>query len=107
MPFEQFRPQSFTLASVRAHAPATSGIYGISNATEWIFIGESNNIQASLLQDLQQENSALLQRVPTGFVFEVCDAGAWRARKARLVLEYHPVCNRRGTAGTPGMGRTL
>ncbi len=95
MPFERFMPRSFTPFSVRANAPAASGIYGISNAREWIFIGETDNIQASLLHDLQQSNSALLKRLPTGFVFELCGAAERRARQDRLILEYGPVCNRR------------
>ena len=94
MPFEQFTPRSFTSVSVRANAPATSGIYGISNAQEWIFIGETDNIQASLLRDLQQGDSPLLMRVPTGFVFERCVPAERRARQDRLILEYGPVCNR-------------
>jgi hypothetical protein len=95
MPFEQFTPRSFTSVSVRANAPTASGIYGISTAREWIFIGESDNIQASLLRDLQKGDSALLKRFPTGFVFEVCSAADRRARQDRLILEYEPVCNRR------------
>ena len=95
MPFEQFTPRSFTPISVRANAPVASGIYGISNAREWIFIGVTDNIQASLLHDLQQGHSALLNRLPTGFVFELCDAANRRARQDRLILEYEPVCNRR------------
>jgi len=94
MPFEQFTPRSFTPVSVRANAPTASGIYGISNAREWIFIGESDNIQASLLYDLQKGGSALLKRLPTGFVFELCSAADRRARQDRLILEYEPVCNR-------------
>jgi hypothetical protein len=95
MPFEQFTPKSFTPVSVRANAPAASGIYGISNAREWIFIGATDNIQAALLRDLHQDNSAFLKRFPTGFVFELCDAADRRARQDRLILEYEPVCNRR------------
>jgi hypothetical protein len=95
MPFEQFTPRSFTPVSVRANAPSASGIYGISNAREWIFIGESDNVQASLLRELQQSDSALQKRGPTGFVFELCDVGDRRARQDRLILEYEPVCNRR------------
>ena len=71
MPIEQFTPRSFTAVSVRANAPAASSIYGISNAREWIYIGETDNIQASLLNELQQSDSALLKRYPTGFVFEL------------------------------------
>jgi len=105
MPFEPFTPRSFTGVSVRANAPAASGIYGISNAREWIFIGESDNIQASLLHDLQKGYSALLKRLPTGFVFEICAAAARRVRRDRLIQEYEPVCNRR----LPGsdMGGTI
>ncbi len=95
MPFEQFTPRSFTPISVQVNAPAASGIYGISNAREWIFIGETDNIQASLLQDLRKGDSALLKRSPTGFVFELCDVADRRARQDRLILEYEPVCNRR------------
>ena len=93
MPFEKFTPQSFTPVSVRANAPTASGIYGISNAREWIYIGESDNIQASLLHNLQRGSSALLKRLPTGFVFELCDAADRRVRQDRLIQEYEPVCN--------------
>jgi hypothetical protein len=95
MPFEQFTPRSFTPVSVRTNAPAASGIYGISNAREWIFIGETDNIQASLLHELQRGGSALLKRFPTGFVFELCSAADRRTGQDRLILEYEPVCNRR------------
>ena len=104
MPFERFAPRSFTPSSVRANAPAASGIYGISNAREWIFIGETDNIQASLLNDLQAGNSALLKRLPTGFVYELCASAERRARQDRLIQEYEPVCNRRGAENRMGGG---
>ncbi len=92
MPFDQITPRSFTSFSVRANAPAASGIYGVSNAREWIYIGETDNIQASLLQDMQR-NSAVEKRAPTGFVFELCDRAGRLARQGRLIREYGPVCN--------------
>jgi hypothetical protein len=103
MPFDQFTPRFFTPASLRANAPAASGIYGVSNAREWIYIGETDNIEASLLNDLQQRDLELFNRCPTGFVFELCDPVGGLARHNRLILEYEPVCNRRlgnGTGGT-------
>lgn len=99
MPFEHFTPRSFTPISVRASAPSCSGIYGISNAREWIFIGESDDIQASLLHDLQISDSALQQHRPTGFVFELCPSSGRKARQDRLIMEYEPVCNRRFSSG--------
>lgn len=58
-------------------------------------MGETDNIQASLLHDLQQRASAFLKRFPTGFVFELCGAAERPAGQDRPVLEYEPVCNRR------------
>ena len=94
MPFNQFVPRNFTPDSVQTYAPVTSGVYGISNAREWIYIGETDNIQGSLLAHLQKLHTALLKREPTGFVFEICDESHRSARQDRLVLEYEPTCNR-------------
>jgi hypothetical protein len=67
-----------------------SGVYGISNAREWIYIGSTDNIHAELLSRLE-EGGGLGERQPTGFVFEVCDRAARPARQDRLVREYRPV----------------
>lgn len=104
MPFDQFIPRPLNLVSVRACAPAISGVYGISNAREWIYIGETDNLQATLLAHLQELDTPLMKRQPTGFVFEVCDHAGRPARQDRLVLEYEPSCNRHalGRPGTRG-----
>lgn len=104
MPFEEFTPRSFTTVSVRANAPVGSGIYGVSNAREWIFIGQTDNIQASLLHELRQSDSVIRQRRPTGFVFELCVPGERLTRQNRLILEYEPVCNTR-SSGSELAGR--
>ena len=105
MPFDHFLPRSFTASSVREHAPMASGVYGISNAFEWIYIGESDNIQDSLLGHLRQLDTSLLRRQPTGFVFELCGRAQRPARQDRLILEYEPVCNRHW-GGNDGLGRS-
>lgn len=87
-------PRHLTATSVRTNAPASPGIYGLSNAREWIFIGESDNIQASLLEHLQQGYSAMMKKLPTGFVFEVRDSAGRAARREQLVFEYEPWWNR-------------
>jgi hypothetical protein len=38
-------PRVFSNKSVCAHAPATSVIYGISNGSQWIYIGETDNLR--------------------------------------------------------------
>jgi hypothetical protein len=102
MPFNQFTPRTFAADAVRTYAPAMSGVYGISNAREWIYIGETENIQSALLGHLTESHTALMKREPTGFVFEVCDEARRSSRQDRLVGEYGPVCNRLGTELTNG-----
>ena len=94
MPFEELIPRSFNTSSVREYAPVASGVYGISNGTEWIYIGETDDIQATLFGHLQESDTPLARRRPTGFVFEVCERAARPSRQDRLVLEYEPTCNR-------------
>ena len=94
MPFEQITPRAFTLQGVQTYAHVASGVYGISSAREWIYIGETDNIQGALLDHLQDSNSSIMKRQPTGFVFEVCGGTGRSARQDRLVFEYEPICNR-------------
>lgn len=94
MPFDQVFPRPFKPGSVQMYAPSTSGVYGISNAREWIYIGQSEDIQGALLAHLQELDTSLMNRQPTGFVFEVCDGAHRSMRQDRLVLEYEPTCNR-------------
>ena len=74
---------------------AKSGIYGISKTPEWIFIGDTDNIQASLGHYSQRGGLGIPEKIPAEFVFELCDAADRRAGQDRLVLEYEPACNRR------------
>ncbi len=93
MPFCRPFPRSFIPASVYEFAPQTSGVYGISNAKEWLYIGESDDIQTALLERFRDTGSELLTRRPTGFVFEECCAGERQHRQDELVREYSPWCN--------------
>jgi hypothetical protein len=95
MPFDQFVPRSFSPGDVQAYAPKTSGVYGISSAREWIFIGVTENIKDSLMGHLQELGTPLMNHKPTGFVFEICDGARRLSRQDRLVSEYEPICNRR------------
>ena len=95
MPFEGYGGFSFTLVSVQRNAPALPGVYGLSNANEWLYVGAAGNIQAALIAHLQEAGTMLKSHRPTGFTFEVCDPGYHAARQSRLVGELAPVCNRR------------
>lgn len=94
MPFEQITPRPFTSGGVQTYAPTVSGVYGISNSREWIYIGQTDDIHGSLLHHLQDVETSLMKKQPTGFVYEVCESTRRSARQDRLVHEYEPVCNR-------------
>ena len=66
------------------------GVYGLSNAREWVFVGVTNDIRASLLGHLQERNTELKSRAPTGFTFEICHPGQSGARMSRLVIGIIP-----------------
>jgi hypothetical protein len=83
--------RSFTAAAIHQYAPAASGIYGLSNAREWIYIGETDNIQAKLLEHRGEQDTTLLRREPKGFMFELCVSGMRSFRRQALVRELRPV----------------
>jgi hypothetical protein len=94
MSFAECRGRLFTEASIRKNAPEVSGIYGLSNAREWLFIGETNNIQKSLLKHLV-EIDKFENRTPAGFVYEPCSPVERIARQDALVRQFEPFYNRR------------
>lgn len=93
MPFANFGGYSFSSVSVRKNAPQLSGVYGISNGREWLFVGIADDIQAALLKHLSETGTPLQAHAPTGFTFEICGPGR-PARQSRLIQEMKPVCNR-------------
>ena|SRR5580658_4477500 len=94
MPFNQIIPRPFTSGAVYNYAPNASGVYGISNSQKWIYIGETADIQAALLAQIQDPSTSVNKHGPTGFVFELCDQAQRSGRQDRLVSEYEPTCNR-------------
>lgn len=95
MSFSECAARSFTAVSVRKNAPASSGVYGLSNHREWIFIGEASNIRARLMEHLEETDTPLKNRRPTGFSFEECAPGDRVFRQDALVRQFEPFCNRR------------
>ena len=93
MPFDNPVPRAFTATSIREHAPPSGGVYGLSNAREWVFIGSTENIQHTLYMHLEERDTSLTRRAPMGFVFEPCHASVRGLRCQRLIAEYTPVCN--------------
>jgi hypothetical protein len=94
MPFEHLTPRPLTVNGVQTYAPNVSGVYGISNACKWIFIGQSADIKTALLTHLRDDAGMLATRGYVGFVYERC-AEAYRSqRQEQLAIEYTPAFRR-------------
>jgi len=94
MAFAECAARMFTATSILKNAPGCSGVYALSNAREWVFIGEASDIRARLLEHLKETGTALRGRNPTGFTFEICSPADRCSRQAELVREFAPYCNR-------------
>lgn len=93
MPFENHGNRAFTAISVHKNAPPASGVYGLSDARGWIYVGETSNIHAELLRHLQTPSSFLREHRPSGFTYELSTAESRIARQSRLIFELAPIGN--------------
>jgi len=94
MPFANHGNRSFTMMSVDKNVPAASGVYGLANASQWIYVGETANIHAELRKHLQHPNTFLRGHRASGFTYELSSEEYRAARRNRLVLELDPIGNR-------------
>ena len=102
MPFESRFARAFTAVNIEREAPAASGVYGISNAKSWIFIEETENIRASLMEYLAHSSGPSADQ-PSGFSFELSPSYSRTARRDRLIAELAPL-QKQGVAAAPRRG---
>jgi hypothetical protein len=94
MPFENHGNRSFTTMSIGKNAPRASGVYGLADASQWIYVGETADIHGELLRHLQNPHEFLKEHPPSGFTFELSAAGLRVGRQNQLVWELGPIGNR-------------
>src|ERR1700742_4654791 len=87
MPFPQGSSFALTVNSIRAHAPDSSGVYGLFNRSQWIYVGESSDIQKRLLAHLESPEPYITRYSATGFIFELQPEKSRKARRDVLVAE--------------------
>ena len=93
VPFAIHGNRSFTMVSVDKNVPAASGVYGLSNASQWIYVGETANIHAELFHHLQHPNTFLKGHSPSGFTYELSSQEHRAERRNQLVSELQPIGN--------------
>ena len=94
MPFGNHGNRSFTVTSIGKNAPRESGVYGLSDSQQWIYVGETADIQGELLKHLAHPQMFLMEHPPSGFTFELTTPGQRVGRQNQLVLELEPIGNR-------------
>jgi hypothetical protein len=92
MPWKNSERWSFTMAEIADHAPTESGVYYVGGADGYIFIGESPDVRAALLQQVTGHNSFTLFK-PLWFGFERCPAESRVQRRDEMLAECNPLCN--------------
>lgn len=85
----------FNRNSILTNAPATSGVYAIFRFGTWIYVGETGDIQARLLEHLNGDNPCITQSNPDGFQFELVAANQRVARQDAWIPALNPACNQR------------
>ena len=81
---------------VATYAPRASGVYGIYNNNQWIYVGEAQDMEARLYAHLRGESDqspCILHRNPSFFILERCDEATRKVRERTLILELRPACN--------------
>jgi predicted GIY-YIG superfamily endonuclease len=95
VPFPPENSFAFAAGSVRAHAPNASGVYGIFNSSQWIYVGESGDIQRRLIDHLNDTEAGIKRFSPTGFIFELQPVASRMDRQNTLSRELAVECKER------------
>ena len=93
MPFANGDGAAFVAATIATEAPEASGVYGLFNPQQCIYIGESEDIQRRLQEHFKEKQTCIWRNNPTRFRFELCLSPFRVARQKALILELRPVCN--------------
>ena len=83
----------YDLQSITKNAPPVSGVYTLFSPSECLYVGESDDICASLLETFFGENPSLNGHYPTQFTYDLVSPTSRVARQADRIRELGPVCN--------------
>ena len=85
------RHYRFTRDEINECVPAVSGVYGLYNRKFQLMIGESDNIQASLLRHLDDPELRPRHYRPTDFSFETCATKVRKQKAVELIESFRPI----------------
>lgn len=86
----QGRP--YTKVDIESLTENQIGVYGIFNASRWIYVGKGD-IRVNMLKHLNGDNACINRQMPTGWKAELNPNPTLREKE--LILELKPICNER------------
>ena len=93
MPWSSASSYVFSRASIMLNVPELSGIYVLHSQATWIYVGESENIRAQLLEHLNGNNACITVFPGLTFSYELVPHAARGWRLGELISEFRPLCN--------------
>ena len=92
----------YTLDTITRNAPPMSGVYILFSRGTCVYVGESDDVCAGLLEAYYEDNPCLNDKEITHFTFDLAPRDARRARQVERIREFRPACNLR-TGNTEAM----
>lgn len=86
----------YTLENITTYALEGSGIYAIGTKTEWVYIGEADNVQERLLEHYNgwsDQSGCISQYNPDRFSYVPHPPENRTDRESELIAEHNPFCN--------------
>ena len=96
---------NYELHSITRNAPPQSGVYAIFSRAECIYVGESNDICASLLEHYFEADPGLDEKELTHFTFELASSEIRVERQDDYIRQLAPRCEPRGKSSRRGNSR--
>jgi hypothetical protein len=90
---------SYTLGTITRNAPVVSGVYTLFGRGECLYVGESDDICASLLEHYYNYNPCLNDKEITHFTFDLVPSNVRGALLIDRIRQLDPNCTPR--AGSP------
>ncbi len=92
----------YQLETITRNAPTISGIFMIYSRSRCVYVGESDDVCASLLEIYYEDNPCLNDKHLTHFSLDLVPPEARVARETERIREFGPICNLR--RGSPDCG---
>ncbi len=96
MPFPAQDHQPYTEANLATLLPRQPAVYGIFNADRCIFISQTDDLRGTMFSHVRGESDMAItidSYQPTHWLAGIVPVSKLDALEAKLVAEYHPICN--------------